>query len=222
VPTPTVDFVQSPAFERRQMLAGTKRANTSIWIDDVEKAELRCDALEDCGVIWLEEPFVSGALEAYSLLSRRRPNIRLAGGEGCHNYYMAKQMIDHAGIGFIQIDTGRIGGISDAKSVADYANSKGVTFVNHTFTTHLALSASLQPYAGLEKDDLCECPVAPKRLAAELTKLPAHAASLRPGRVRNSIPHCLLIDSQPAPGFPDPSRILHIPAISSGISLSKR
>ena len=27
---------------------------------------------------------------------------------------------------------------------------RGVTFVNHTFTTHLALSASLQPFAGLE------------------------------------------------------------------------
>ena len=28
--------------------------------------------------------------------------------------------------------------------VADYAVAKGVTFVNHTFTSHLALSASMQ------------------------------------------------------------------------------
>ena len=32
---------------------------------------------------------------------------------------MAKQLIDHGGVGFIQIDTGRIGGIGPAKRVAD-------------------------------------------------------------------------------------------------------
>ena len=142
----------------------------TVWIDNVEDAELRCEALEDCRVLWLEEPFVSGALQAYSSLAGKRPKVRLAGGEGCHNYYMARQMIDHAGVAFIQIDTGRIGGITNAKRVADYAEGKGVAFVNHTFTTHLALSASLQPYAGLETHDLCEYPVQPKRLGAELAK----------------------------------------------------
>ena len=43
------------------------------------------------------------------------------------------------------------------------------SFVNHTFTTHLAMSASLQPYAGLEAHEMCEYPVKPKRLAAALT-----------------------------------------------------
>jgi len=44
-----------------------------------------------------------------------------------------------------------------------------VTFVNHTFTSHLALSASLQPYAGLRDHEICEYPFAPKRLARDLT-----------------------------------------------------
>ena len=44
-------------------------------------------------------------------------------------------MIDHAGIGFVQIDAGRIGGLTDAKRAADYAAAKGVTYVNHTFTS---------------------------------------------------------------------------------------
>ena len=38
----------------------------------------------------------------------------------------------------------------------------GVTYVNHTFTSHLALSASLQPYAGLADHRICEYPVEPK------------------------------------------------------------
>ena len=56
-----------------------------------------------------------------------------------------------------------------AASVADYAVARGITFVNHTFTSHLALSASLQPYAGLRDHELCEFPFAPKPLALEFT-----------------------------------------------------
>ena len=78
-------------------------------------------------------------------------------------------MIDYAGLGYIQIDAGRIGGITAAKAVADYASAKGVQFVNHTFTTALALSASIQPYAGLQTHELCECPVEPSALAREVT-----------------------------------------------------
>jgi L-alanine-DL-glutamate epimerase-like enolase superfamily enzyme len=41
--------------------------------------------------------------------------------------------------------------------------------MNHTFTSHLALSASLQPYAGLRCHEICEYPFAPKPLAREIT-----------------------------------------------------
>jgi L-alanine-DL-glutamate epimerase-like enolase superfamily enzyme len=44
-----------------------------------------------------------------------------------------------------------------------------VTYVNHTFTSHLALSASLQPYAGLAEHTICEYPFAPKSLAWDLS-----------------------------------------------------
>lgn len=142
----------------------------TVWVADVERAAKTLPALQEAGATWLEEPFVSGALDAYKQLSKLSGSVKLAGGEGAHNAWMAKHMIDHAGVGFIQIDTGRIGGISVAKEVADYAVEKGVTFVNHTFTSHLALSASLQPFAGLEADVICEYPVEPKILAVEMTK----------------------------------------------------
>ena len=77
--------------------------------------------------------------------------------------------MDHAGIGFLQIDAGRIGGVSVAKDAADYAAARGVTYVNHTFTSHLALSASLAPYAGLERDEICEYLVEPQALALAIT-----------------------------------------------------
>jgi L-alanine-DL-glutamate epimerase-like enolase superfamily enzyme len=93
----------------------------------------------------------------------------MAGGEGSHNYHMAQHMIDYAGLGYVQIDAGRIGGMSVSKAVADYARAHGVTYVNHTFTSHLALSASLQPFAGIEEDVICEYPVEPKQLALDIT-----------------------------------------------------
>jgi L-alanine-DL-glutamate epimerase-like enolase superfamily enzyme len=141
----------------------------TVWEDDVSLAEQRLPSLQACRAVWLEEPFASGALDAYARLATRSGSVKLAGGEGCHNLYQARNMIDFAGLGFVQIDAGRIGGITTAKAAADYAVAKGVQFVNHTFTTPLALSASIQPYAGLETHEICEYPAEPSALAREFT-----------------------------------------------------
>jgi L-alanine-DL-glutamate epimerase-like enolase superfamily enzyme len=140
-----------------------------IWGDDVEAAAARIPALEAIDAHWLEEPFQTGALESYRVLSACTLRVKLAGGEGAHNFHMARHLIDYGKVGFIQIDCGRIGGIGPAKRVADYAASCGVTYVNHTFTSHLALSASLQPFAGLAEHRICEYAAAPKQLAVDLT-----------------------------------------------------
>jgi L-alanine-DL-glutamate epimerase-like enolase superfamily enzyme len=42
--------------------------------------------------------------------------------------------------------------------------------VNHTFTSHLALCASLQPYAGLKDHVICEYPFAPKPVAWDMSE----------------------------------------------------
>lgn len=154
----------------------------TVWLTDVERARQALPALQRVRATWLEEPFVSGALEEYGALAPEAGPVRLAAGEGSHNFYMARHLIDHAGIGYVQIDAGRIGGISVAKEVADYAARKGVTYVNHTFTSHLALSASLQPYAGLAGHAICEYPAEPKQLALDITRdhlLPDAAGQVR-------------------------------------------
>ena len=142
----------------------------TVWGEDLDAAAARLESLRRHGVTWLEEPFVSGALDAFQMLARRSGAVRLAGGEGCHSPYQARHMIDHAGLGFIQIDAGRIGGITSARQVADYAASRGVPYVNHTFTSHLALSASLQPFAGAPAGSICEYPVEAKRVATVITR----------------------------------------------------
>lgn len=141
----------------------------TVWVEDLGAGTKRLKALAEAKATWLEEPFVSGALDAYKALAKRS-KVKLAGGEGAHNFHMARHMIDHAGIGYVQIDAGRIGGISVAKRVADYAKKRGVTYVNHTFTSHLALSASLQPFAGLKDHVICEYPLEAKPVALAITR----------------------------------------------------
>lgn len=141
----------------------------TVWQTDVDEAAKRLAILEECKITWLEEPFHTGALHAYKSLAERSSQVRLAGGEGAHNEFVAQHMIDYGGVGFVQVDTGRIGGITSAKRVFDHAHARGVQFVNHTFTSHLALSASLQPYAGGAEHRFCEYPGQLSVLAQNLT-----------------------------------------------------
>lgn len=136
---------------------------------DVEAAAARLEAMARNRVTWFEEPFSAGALEAYAALARRSGPVAVAGGEAAHNRDMARHLIDYGGVRYIQIDCGRIGGLAPARDVALHAVAKGVTFVNHTFTSNLALSASLQPFADLEHHRICEYPTALQPLARDLT-----------------------------------------------------
>ena len=140
-----------------------------IWGDDVELAMKRIPALQQAGATWLEEPFFAHAFKAYSDLSKVSGDVGLAGGEGAHTEHMAMNLIDFGGVKFIQVDSARIGGIGPSKVVADHALRNGVTFVNHTFTSHLALSASMQAFVGLESHRICEYPVEPKSVAWDLS-----------------------------------------------------
>ncbi|MET0695626.1 MAG: mandelate racemase/muconate lactonizing enzyme family protein [Propionibacteriaceae bacterium] len=139
------------------------------WGTDAELAIQRVPALEKFGVLFIEEPFIPGADAAYRELKAASPHVRLAAGEGCHTLEMAMSMMDNAHVDYLQIDTGRIGGIAPAKVIADEAVRRGCTYLNHTFTSHLALSASIQPFAGHAGASLIEYPVDAKPVSWDLT-----------------------------------------------------
>jgi L-alanine-DL-glutamate epimerase-like enolase superfamily enzyme len=142
----------------------------TAWALRRDEAPKRMGALKRNGFTWLEEPFAAYDYEHYSSLAAAGFPVALAGGEGSHNPEMARHLIDYGGVRYVQIDTGRIGGITPAYEVAEYAQARNVVYVNHTFTTSLALSASVQPFAGIELWKLCEVPFNPSRLARELNE----------------------------------------------------
>lgn len=142
----------------------------TVWRQNLVGSQKRLTKLKKVNTYWLEEPFSNLELDSYKKLSQSFPTVPLAGGEGCNNFIQAQLMIEYSGVNFIQIDAGRIGGISVAKQVADLALKNGIIYVNHTFTSNLALSASLHPYAGIKEFNISEYPVELKSLARDITK----------------------------------------------------
>ena len=140
----------------------------TVFGQDLKAAGQRLKALKEAKVTWYEEPVAAAAISLYKKLSNMKPHVPLAGGEGAHNTFMAEDLIDNGGVDFIQIDTGYIGGIGPAYHVAQYAKKKKVQYVNHTFTSHSALAASMHPFAGLKDSWLAEYPMEPKSLCVEL------------------------------------------------------
>lgn len=108
----------------------------TVWTqaeDPVQEAARRLPSLKAAGVLWLEEPFSSYDFDYYSRLAELAGPVNLAGGEGAHNPEMAKHMMRYASLGFVQIDTGRIGGITAAHDVARACMQQHVRYVTHLY-----------------------------------------------------------------------------------------
>jgi L-alanine-DL-glutamate epimerase-like enolase superfamily enzyme len=144
-----------------------------IWGDNVDAAYERAVAFAELGATWLEEPLRTEEVGAYKELSDRvranGVNIGIAAGEGADFYRAADDMMTNAGLDFVQIDVGRIGGITEAKRVADRAHELGIQYVNHTFKSHLSVAASIHVFAGYEEFDLTEYPAGDSSLILGLT-----------------------------------------------------
>ena len=141
----------------------------AIWGNNINEALKRNNMLTEAKVTWLEEPFYSDAFYEYSELAKQS-SLSLAGGESCHSVESAKNLIRYGNVKYIQIDAGIAGGIIAGKEICEFAESMNVQYVNHTFTSHLQLSASLQAYAGSVKSTLSEYPMQLKSLAWDITK----------------------------------------------------
>ena len=140
-----------------------------VWGNDYETTYARAKQFAQFSPTWLEEPLAPDAIEAYMGLSKKNPPVPIAAGEGSGTYRMAEDLILHGGIQFVQIDVGRIGGITAAFRVRQLAEQHGIQYVNHTFKSHLSLAASLHVFTTNESFDLLEYPAEGSELAQHLT-----------------------------------------------------
>src|SRR5712692_511854 len=140
------------------------------WGEDAATAYARSVAFAPYRLTWLEEPLSPDAIEAYAALAARRPPVPTAAGEGSGTYRSAEDLALHGGVQYLQIDAGRIGGITCAHRVRRLAEARGLQYVNHTFKSHLSLAAALHTFAAVERFDLLEYPASGSDLATRLTE----------------------------------------------------
>ena len=139
-----------------------------VWGSDAELAYQRAKVLARYDLTWLEEPLAPEAIGAYAELKRKNPAVAIAAGENSGTYRAAEDYLENAGLSFIQIDAGRIGGITTARRVCLEARRRGVQYVNHTFKSRLSLAAAMHVFAGIEEFEQVEYPAGGSILAQEL------------------------------------------------------
>jgi L-alanine-DL-glutamate epimerase-like enolase superfamily enzyme len=138
------------------------------WDRDVDAVADRAKRFAPFKVTWLEEPLAPDALPEYGALARRKPVVPIAAGENAATLSEADRYLGEGGLPFIQIDAGRIGGITVARKVAERAAAKGATYVNHTFKSRLSVAAAIHVFADFESFRLLEYPDAGSPLAVGL------------------------------------------------------
>lgn len=143
-----------------------------VWGTDYETAYNRAEAFAEYSPTWLEEPLAPDAIDAYRSLTSNNPNVPIAAGEGSSTYRMAEDIIINGGVKFIQIDTGRIGGIMPSFQVRQLAERRNIKYVNHTFKSHLSLAAAFHVFATNPDFDLLEYPAAGSELSQRLVRDP--------------------------------------------------
>jgi L-alanine-DL-glutamate epimerase-like enolase superfamily enzyme len=142
------------------------------WGEDDQVAFERASDFAPFEPVWLEEPLFPDAIAAYRRLTARRPAVPIAAGEGSARYRDAEDLLQNGGVQFIQIDVGRIGGLTTAHRVRKLAEASGATYVNHTYKSSLSVAASLQVFASVERFGWLEYPAAASALAQALTPEP--------------------------------------------------
>lgn len=138
------------------------------WGRDALTVLRRAEALARFRITWLEEPLFPDAIREYAEIKRGKPAIPIAAGENSATFRQAEDYIENAGLDFIQIDAGRIGGITVAREVMKLAARRGVAYVNHTFKSKLSVAASIHVFADAEAFRYLEYPAAGSPLSEGL------------------------------------------------------
>lgn len=91
--------------------------------------------LEPYRLRWLEEPVIPDDIAGYAQL-KALGRIPIAGGEHEFTSYGFRDMLEARAVDYIQFDTNRVGGITQARKVAALAESFSVPVVPHAGQLH--------------------------------------------------------------------------------------
>lgn len=103
------------------------------WTLDYAKRML--PLLEPFQLRWLEEPVIPDDIQGYAEL-KSYGRIPIAGGEHEFTLYGFRDLLDARAVDYIQFDTNRVGGITQARKIAALAEAHSVPVIPHAGQMH--------------------------------------------------------------------------------------
>jgi L-rhamnonate dehydratase len=103
------------------------------WTLDYAKRML--SLLEPFHLRWLEEPVIPDDIHGYAEL-RSYGRVPIAGGEHEFTLYGFRELLEARAVDYIQFDTNRVGGISQARKIAALAEAHSIPVIPHAGQMH--------------------------------------------------------------------------------------
>ena len=91
--------------------------------------------LEEYRLRWLEEPVVPDDIQGYAAL-KAMGRVPIAGGEHEFTLYGFRELLDSKAVDYIQFDTNRVGGITQARKISSLAEAYSIPVVPHAGQMH--------------------------------------------------------------------------------------
>ena len=91
--------------------------------------------LEPYRLRWLEEPVIPDDIHGYAAL-KAMGRIPIAGGEHEFTLYGFRELIEAKAVDYIQFDTNRVGGITQARKIAALAEAHSIPVIPHAGQMH--------------------------------------------------------------------------------------
>jgi L-alanine-DL-glutamate epimerase-like enolase superfamily enzyme len=105
--------------------------------------------LEPFHLRWLEEPVLPDDVAGYAEL-KSYGRIPIAGGEHEFTIYGFRELLDRRAVDYVQFDTNRVGGITQARKISALAESYSVPVIPHAgqmHNYHVVMSSLNSPMA---------------------------------------------------------------------------
>lgn len=145
-------------------------ANTSL---SARMAMRYAEALEPLNVRWFEEPTQPEDVEGCAELARRT-RIPIAGFETETGKYQFARLIDAGAVQVVQFDILQVGGFTEARKIAAYAQMRHLPVTAKNYSTAVSTAATLQLLFALPNGDYFECDQDPNALRNDIAREPLY------------------------------------------------
>lgn len=130
-------------------------ASDAYWPNGLRWAINTAHMLAAYQVGWFEEALKPDAIDDFCELRRQSP-VPIAGGEVLTRRQSFAPWLTRGAFDIVQPDATKVGGISEQRRIAWFAEEFGVKYIGHGWNTAIGVAADLQLAAALPHTDLVE------------------------------------------------------------------